>query len=236
MIDLVRYGGSRSDLASAAAILGVRGWLAGRDAAFRSLILAAARSRTFQPKQAIYRVGDEPDGLYGVYEGSVSVSIPSEAGIDYLAVWTDPGFWIGDLALFAEQRRLVSVIAATRVRALFVSSIDMQAIVGADPDRFRDFYALTHENMALSLRLLTNVATPGSEQRLGLRLLQHDDTHTASGEWLLYSQNELAQMLAISSPTLQRALKRLSQAGMIEVGYGRVRVIDRERLIRHCAA
>jgi CRP-like cAMP-binding protein len=236
MMDSLRNDGLRPDLASAAATLGTFGWLAGRDATFRNLMLSVARSRTFQPKQAIYRVGDEPDGLYGVYEGSVSVSIPSESGIDYLAVRTDPGFWIGDLALFAEQRRLVSVIAATRVRALFVSSIDMLAIVRADPDRYRDFYALTHENMALSLRLLTNVATPGSEQRLGLRLLQHDDAHPASGKWLLYSQYELAQMLAISSPTLQRALKRLAQAGMIEVGYGRVRVIDRDRLIRHCAA
>jgi Mn-dependent DtxR family transcriptional regulator len=43
-------------------------------------------------------------------------------------------------------------------------------------------------------------------------------------------------MLAMSSPTLQRALKRLSQAGMVEVGYARIRVVDRDRLIRHCAA
>lgn len=236
MMDSHRDDGLRHDLASAAATLCARGWLAGRDASFRNLILSAGRSRTFQPKQAIYRVGDEPDGIYGVYEGSISVWIPTDSGIDYLAVRTDPGFWIGDLALFAEQRRLVSVIAATRVRALFVSSVDMNAIVRADPDRYRDFYALTHENMALSLRLLSNVATPGSEQRLGLRLLQHDDTHPASGEWLLCSQDELAQMLAISLPTLQRALKRLIKAGMVEVGYGRIRVIDRDRLIRHCAA
>jgi CRP-like cAMP-binding protein len=236
MMDSLRNGGLRPALASAAATLGARGWLAGRDAAFRDLILSVARSRAFRAKQAIYRVGDEPDGLYGIYEGSVSVSIPTDSGIDYLAVRTDPGFWIGDLALFSEQRRLVSVIAATSVKALFVSSVELQAIVRADPGRYRDFYALTHENMALALRLLTNMATPGSDQRLGLRLLQHDDAHSTAGEWLVYSQDELAQMLAMSSPTLQRALKRLSQAGMVEVGYARVRVVDRDRLIRHCAA
>jgi CRP/FNR family transcriptional regulator, cyclic AMP receptor protein len=223
MMDSLRNGGLRPALASAAATLGARGWLAGRDAAFRDLLLSAARSRTFQPKQAVYRV-------------SVSVSIPTESGVDYLAVRTDPGFWIGDLALFSEQRRLVSVIAATSVRALFVSSFDMLAMVRQDPARYRDFYALTYENMALTLRLLTNVATPGSDQRLGLRLLQHDDAHSTAGEWLVYSQDELAQMLAMSSPTLQRALKRLSQAGMVEVGYARIRVVDRDRLIRHCAA
>jgi CRP-like cAMP-binding protein len=236
MMESLRKGGLRPDLASAVATLSARGWLAGRDARFRDLVFSVARTRAFPAKQAIYRVGDEPDGLYGVYEGSVSVSIPTDSGIDYLAVRTDPGFWIGDLALFAEQRRLVSVIAATSVKALFVSSVDLQAIVRDDPERYRDFYALTHENMALALRLLTNMATPGSDQRLGLRLLQHDDAHSTAGEWLVYSQDELAQMLAMSSPTLQRALKRLSQAGMIEVGYARVRVVDRDRLIRHCAA
>ena len=84
MMDSLRNDGLRPDLASAAATLGTFGWLADRDATFRNLMLSVARSRTFQPKQAIYRVGDEPDGLYGVYEGSVSVSIPSEWGLTIL--------------------------------------------------------------------------------------------------------------------------------------------------------
>ena len=236
MMDSIRNGGFRSDLTP------------GRCDAEQSRLAFRARhgipwsgslrgrSRTFQPRQSIYRVGDEPDGIYGVYEGSVSVSVPTDSGIDYLAVRTDPGFWIGDLALFAEQRRLVSVTAATMVKTLFVASTDLRAIVRADPERYRDFYALTHENMAITLRLLANMATPGADNRLGLRLLQHDDMHPAPGAWLEYSQDELAHMLAMSAPTLQRALKRLSQAGMVEVGYARVRVVDRDRLIRHCAA
>jgi CRP-like cAMP-binding protein len=226
----------RDDVARSSELLRARGWLASRDPAFQQQVLASARLRTFAAKQALYRVGDEPDGLYGVYEGSVSVSVPTDNGLDYLAVRADPGFWIGDLAFFSEQTRLVTVTAATEVKALFVSSVDMHAIVRTDPGRYRDFYALTHENMALTLRILGNMATPGSDHRLGLRLLQHDDMHPAPGAWLEYSQDELAQMLAMSVPTLQRALKRLSQAGMIEVGYARVRVIDRDRLIRHCAA
>ncbi|MGI1660687.1 Crp/Fnr family transcriptional regulator [Palleronia sp. KMU-117] len=217
-------------------LLSVRGWLASRDPAFQQQVLALARLRSFAPKQTIYRVGDEPDGLYGVVEGSVSISVPTDNGLDYLAVRADPGLWIGDLALFSDQRRLVTVTAATAVTALFVSALDMRAIVRADPERFRDFYALTHENMALTLRLLTNVATPGSDHRLGMRLLQHDDMQPTPGQWLEYSQDELAQMLAMSLPTLQRALKRLAQAGMIEVGYARMRVIDRDRLISYCAA
>lgn len=213
-----------------------RGWLAARDPAFQQQVLASARLRSFAPKQTLYHVGDEPDGLYGVVQGSVSISVPTDNGLDYLAVRADPGFWIGDLAFFSEQHRLVTVTAATAVTALYVSAIDMRAIVNADPSRYRDFYALTHENMALTLRLLANMATPGSDHRLGLRLLQHDDMHPTPGAWLEYSQDELAQMLAMSLPTLQRALKRLSQAGMIEVGYARMRVVDRDGLISYCAA
>jgi CRP-like cAMP-binding protein len=226
----------RDDVARSSELLMARGWLASRDPAFQQQVLRSARLQTYAPKQTLYRVGDEPDGLYGVVAGSVSISVPTDNGLDYLAVRGDPGFWIGDLAFFSEQKRLVTVTAATEVRALFVSTINMRAIVNADPGRYRDFYALTHENMALTLRILGNMATPGSDHRLGLRLLQHDDMHAAPGAWLEYSQDELAQMLAMSAPTLQRALKRLSQAGMIEVGYARVRVIDRDRLIRHCAA
>jgi CRP-like cAMP-binding protein len=226
----------RDDVARSTELLTARGWLATRDPGFQQQVMASARLRTFAPKQVLYRVGDEPDGLYGVIAGSVSISVPTDNGLDYVAVRADPGFWIGDLALFSEQRRLVTVTAATAVKTLYVSSTDMRAIVRADPARYRDFYALTHENMATTLRLLANMATPGADNRLGLRLLQHDDMHAAPGEWLEYSQDELAQMLAMSAPTLQRALKRLSMAGMIEVGYARVRVVDRDRLIAHCAA
>jgi CRP-like cAMP-binding protein len=226
----------RDDVARFSEPLIARGWLASRDPAFQQQVLASARLQSYAPKQALYRVGDEPDGLYGVVAGSVSISVPTDNGLDYLAVRADPGFWIGDLAFFSEQKRLVTVTAATEVKALFISTINMRAIVNADPGRYRDFYALTHENMALTLRILGNMATPGSDHRLGLRILQHDDMHPAPGAWLEYSQDELAQMLAMSAPTLQRALKRLSQAGMIEVGYARIRVIDRDRLIRHCAA
>ena len=40
------------------------------------------------------------------------------------------------------------------------------------------------------------------------------------------TQYDLAEMLAMSLPTLQRNLHRLEKANLIELGYRRIRIVD----------
>jgi CRP/FNR family cyclic AMP-dependent transcriptional regulator len=41
-------------------------------------------------------------------------------------------------------------------------------------------------------------------------------------------------MVALSLPTLQRVLRRLQDGGLIELGYGRIRILDRRGLLSLC--
>jgi CRP/FNR family transcriptional regulator, cyclic AMP receptor protein len=61
---------------------------------------------------------------------------------------------------------------------------------------------------------------------------------TARGDpegWIALSQPELAKLLAVSLPTLQRILRRLVKDGFLRTSYGRLRVLDRDALVRICA-
>ncbi|MBO9444997.1 Crp/Fnr family transcriptional regulator [Ruegeria sp. R14_0] len=210
------------------------GWFGARGARFQSDLLACAIERTFEAEESLYLYGDLANGVYAVLEGAVQITAPADDGQEFVVHRQGGGFWIGDLALFAEARRLVSVVATQTTRTLFFPSPRLDRLVDDNPDYIRDFYALSHENMQTALRIMANLAVTGTEKRLVLRLLHLDEGTAKSDGWIVISQEELAAMVAVSQPTLHRNLHRLADAGLIELGYGRVRLKDRRQLIASC--
>jgi len=93
---------------------------------------------------------------------------------------------------------------------------------------------LSHENVGTLLRLLGNLATTPSEARVAVRLLLQAERQSSSEAGLRLSQAKLAEMVALSLPTLQRILRRLQEQGMIELGYGQIRIVDHRRLLSLC--
>lgn len=211
-----------------------RGWLARRDAQVQSAILRAALPRRYAAGETLYNYGDPPQGLFGIASGAVTIAIPADDGQEFVVDREDAGFWIGDLAALSDRTRLVTVTAVAPVRALFVPIARLNEIVLRWPAFYREFYALTHDNLELALRLMANLGVTRSDQRLALRLLHEDETLSRAGDWIGLSQTDLAGMLALSVPTLQRVLRKFAEKGWVEMGYGRLRVVDRDALKRFC--
>ena len=214
-------------------ILRQRGWFAARSVPFQTDALKHSVQKDFQPGQPLYRYGDVGTGLFGVMEGSVQITIPADDGQEFVAHREEAGFWIGDLASLAEQTRLVTVVATAPTRTMFLSSARIEMMLVAVPEYWRDFYALSHENTQTALRILANLAVVKADRRLALRLLHLQETVAQAGGWIDVSQDALAAMVAVSVPTLQRALYRFVDAGLIELGYAKLRVLDRVILLEH---
>ncbi len=209
-------------------------WFGTRDAKFQNDLLTCAVARTFDPGETLYHHGDPANGIHAVLDGSVQITAPADDGQEFVLHRDGIGFWIGDLALFAEAQRLVSVVSTQKTRTLFFPSSRIERLVQENPEYVRDFYALTRENMKTALRIMANLAVTGSEKRLVLRLLHLDEGTSKSNGWIIVSQDELAAMVAVSQPTLRRSLHRLADLGLVELGYGRLRLIDRRKLIANC--
>lgn len=229
-------GFSRKLLASDLQVVRSKGWLSRRAPAFQDAILDLALARDFDAGAVLYRYGDPAEGLFFVVSGAVMITVPADDGQESVAHREQAGFWVGDLAALAEETRLVTLVATAPTRTLFVPMDRVAALVEATPRYYREFYALSHENMQTALRILANLAVARADHRLTLRLLHLDEQQGRRGAWIAISQEELAAMVAVSVPTLQRALRRLSEAGLTEHGYGKIRVLDRAALIAFCQA
>lgn len=214
--------------------LGARGWLAERAPEVRTRLRDIAEVRAYRQGEPLYIVGDRPRGVFGIARGAVDVSIPREDRQEIVAHRAQRGFWIGDLALFSRQRRLVAVTAATAVVAAQLPQAKLAELIKRYPTLLYDFYDLSHRNVATLLQLLANLSIPRSEIRVAVRLLLHDQRLSKGNEWIVLSQEKLAELTALSLPTVQRTLRQLEGAGLVELGYGRLRILDRERLLAYC--
>lgn len=215
-------------------LLRATGWFGNRALSFQRDLLDCAISKRFEESETLYHHGDPADGIYAVLSGGVQITAPADDGQEFVIHREGAGFWIGDLALFADALRLVSVVTTQETQALFFPNSRISRLVQRNPDYVRDFYALTHENMQTALRIMANLAVTGTEKRLVLRLLHLDEGASKSEGWIVVSQEELAEMIAVSQPTLHRSLHHLADLELIELGYGRVRLKDRRALIANC--
>ena len=193
-----------------------------------------ARVRRYEPGDTLYRVQDPANGVYGLASGALDILIPRVDGEEVKIHRADVGFWVGDLALFSGQKRQVSIYAAAPSLLVHLPQRPLMASIEAHPEVIWEFYRLAYQTMTLTLNLLGNLTITPSEIRIALRLLQQESSKSQVDDWIQISQTTLSELVALSPPTMQRALRKLEQGGLIETGYGRIRISDRPGLLRMC--
>jgi CRP/FNR family cyclic AMP-dependent transcriptional regulator len=222
------------DLGAALRVLESRGWLSQRSKETRKRLTGIAKLRNFDTHEPVYLAGEVPNGVFGLVRGSLNISFPRNDGEDYIVHQAGSGFWFGDLALFSRGTRLVSVHAAEPTTMVQIRARELGKLVREDPRLYADFYALTYENFKTALQIITNLAITSVDKRVADRLLLEATAYPDSEGWIPISQPDLAQLLAVSLPTLRRAIGQFASAGLVEQGYGPIRVIDRKALQRVC--
>ncbi|MFO1128586.1 MAG: Crp/Fnr family transcriptional regulator [Rhodospirillales bacterium] len=223
-----------ADVAAALDVLSARGWLSQRSQATRRRLAGIARLRNFRNTEPIYLAGDAPNGIFGLVSGSITVSFPRGDGEDYVMHRFGAGVWFGDLALFSRGVRLVSVHATEATTAIHLPPQDLERLVHDEPALYADFYEMTYENFLTAFKVITNLAIPSADKRVADRLVLETATRADSAGWIALSQPELARLIAVSLPTLQRLIRRFVGEGIVEQGYGCLRVVDPDALRRIC--
>ncbi len=223
-----------SELALAIHALERRGWFSQRSKESRATLSAIAKLRRFAKDESVYLAGDAPNGVFGLVSGSLNISFPRGDGEDYTLHRAGSGFWAGDLALFSGVARLVSVRAAEPTMMVQLPAPELNRLVRDDPRLYADFYALTYENFQTALRIIANLAMTSADKRVADRLLLEVKSRGDMDGWISLSQMELAKLVAVSLPTLQRVMRRFADVGCVKKSYARIQVIDRDALVRIC--
>lgn len=183
--------------------------------------IAQAHKRSFAGKHTIIHAGDEPQSLYLILEGSVSIMLEDKHGREIVLAYLNPGEFFGEMCLFPEQSQRTAIVR-TRAPTL-VAEIGYNA--------FRSFL---HQYPDIMLEVAGQLAgrLRDTSQRLGdlafldvagrlahvlLALTREPDaTPHARGTVVRVSRQELARNIGCSREMAGRVLKKLEEDGMVQ--------------------
>jgi CRP-like cAMP-binding protein len=212
--------------ANSIAPLDERGWLATQPAELRAWIADHGRWRHYAAGQVLYDAEDEPDAVYGLGGGALEVTLPLVGDEPVVVHRAEPGYWIGESALLARTSRGISVAAATEARVFRVPAGAVRRLLAEQPRAWEAFYQLTHINAMTAVTLLAEVLALTPRARLARIVLRLEDEDSR----VEVRQDDLARLLGMTRSSLQRALASLVETGAIAPGYGRLDILDRDRL------
>jgi CRP-like cAMP-binding protein len=217
-------------------VLSAGEWFGTLSPSLQDLILSRSIVRKYARGQVISVEESPPDFLLGVLEGSVYVVRDVGGGEESLIHVGEPGFWYGAVHLLTGSPTVATLLAHTPVRALILSKAQFDRILAEDPRHYPAFAKLALDRYRVLVSMFAELRELAPEARLRGRLaslakLRMQDRRHTGAVSLAVSQADLARMVGVSRQTLNALLGKLSKAGLIEVGFRRIRVLDAARLV-----
>lgn len=201
----------------------------------RRAMLAVVSVRSWAEGEVVYRKGEFSGGFYGLLTGLLRVSASGEDGREGILSMLEPGNWFGETSLLDGHARPHDVTAVQASEILVIAPQDFNGlmrrlgfahgIAALLSARVRGLFGLVEDAMLRSTR--TRVA-----RRL-MTLACGDATMSPQARsGVQVSHEELAMMLGVTRQTLAKELKYFLEVGALELGYGRIDLLDTSLLQR----
>lgn len=206
----------------------------------REALLGLGIRRVFAPGQVFITEGDMDTDLFVLLEGIVKVTAKGANGEEFIDVQAE-GDTVGELAAInpgAESLpRSATVMAAGDVTALRITKPDLDAFFMAHPDAavVMAFMLGSRQRQKLRERLDISGFDPTTRLARTLAALAEKLGTPVAGSALLgipLSQPELATLVVVAGPTVQKALRDLRATGAIRTGYRSIAITDMVALRR----
>jgi len=206
-------------------------WFGGLDAEIQGFVLDRSELRSYRKGEAISREGDPPLGLSAVLEGRVWLLQHVGTDTENLVHVAEPGFWTGEYALLTGHPVIVTIVAHTAVRTLLLPRVAFDEISTRHPRLYQAAAQLALSRFGIMLRHVSEAYRSTADGRLRSVLadraeMRKWDRPREDPVCLTLSQDELARLAGLSRQTLNGLLQKLEQAGLIDVSFRRIRVLD----------
>ncbi|VAW97008.1 Cyclic AMP receptor protein [hydrothermal vent metagenome] len=178
--------------------------------------------RHYPQKSVIIYAGDEPDVLYYIIDGSVSVLIEDEDGHEIVLAYLNKGDFFGEMGLFdSKPNRSAWVRSRTACEVAEISYTKFRQLYQEHSDIL---FAITSQ-MATRLRTtsrkvsdLAFMDVTGRVARTLLDLCKQPDAMThPDGMQIRITRQEIGRIVGCSREMVGRVLKSMEEQGLISV-------------------
>jgi len=184
--------------------------------------LAHCHRRGYPSKSVIIHEGDQPDSLYYIIKGSVSVLIEDEDGHEIVLAYLNPGDFFGEMGLFdAETKRTAMVRARSECQLAEISYTKFRQVSTENPDilfALSSQMAIRLKNTSRKVGHLAFMDVTGRVARTLLDLCEQPDAMThPDGMQIKITRQEIGRIVGCSREMVGRVLKNLEEQGLIHV-------------------
>jgi CRP/FNR family cyclic AMP-dependent transcriptional regulator len=222
--------GNKSKLSEAFGILEDKGWLSERSKETSVLLKSIARLQIYEDDQPVFLAGDYAEYVFCVVSGALRCFLPLGDTTEYLGYLAGPGSWIGHLPLFAQKPYNVSCWTKGETQLVVLPKVQLENLLEEHPILYRDIIALHYKSFEETFSTVNNFAFETTIKRVASRLLIVYHEIAENDDWMALTQEELGEMLAMSLPSVQRALHRLANLNLVQLGYRRIRILDHDQM------
>lgn len=191
-------------------------------------LLSLARRRRFRRGDTIFHEGDPAESLHLIDVGHVAVRMTTPSGDVATLRLIGPGDHFGDLALVDHSRRSAAIVCVNRVETLELRFDDLERFRTEHPSFERVLLAMLARNVRrLSSNLQETMYLP-VPTRVARRLDELCDLF--GDETIPLTQDDLAGLAGTTRQTVNQVLVDLRDRQVVELGRGRITVVDRNAL------
>ncbi|MFO0959715.1 MAG: Crp/Fnr family transcriptional regulator [Isosphaeraceae bacterium] len=198
----------------------------------RARLVSMAEVRQYGRGAMIFRQGDAPPGVFIVGEGQVRVFLVAASGKQHVLHLVSPGLTFAEVAAIGDFPCPASAEAASDATCLLLPERPFQRALREDHSLCLQLLGSFAMWVRHFVGLVEDITLRDAAGRVARLLL---DSAGADGVARLPSlKKDMASRLNLTSETLSRTLRRLTDEGLIEAAGagGELRVLDRDRLAR----
>ena len=183
------------------------------------------------PGYMIYLQGTDPTCFYFLKEGRVKSFMQSEDGAERVLTVYESGSLLGEAAFFDGLPRMSSAIALSPCHLVPIDRELVSQQFAANPALAMSMI----EYLARKVRMLSDHLDHMAFRPAKWRLTEHILSLSPVGDFVKCNQEEIASAISTSRVTVSRILNELAREGLVELGYQKVKILDREQLLKICS-
>ena len=213
------------DPTQALQIISTAPYFSGLNQSLQAEIAGQARRRAYDSGETVFWEGDACEGLYLVEAGWLKAVKSSVAGREQVLNFLGPGEMCNALGVFTGAPNPATVVALEPTTLWLIDQTTMLRLLDDHPQLARMVIADLAERLLHMLSLVEDISLRTVEARLARLLLEQAADETINRKpWA--TQAEMAARLGTVPDTLNRALGKLAEVGLIEVARHQIRILD----------
>src|SRR5689334_7828888 len=180
----------------------------------------------------VCRKGEAVEHWIGVVDGLVKMTSVTPEGKTTTFTGVTSGGWFGEGSLLKDKLRKYDVVTLRESRVAYMPRATFEWLLDTDIGFNRFLLMQLNERLAQFIAMVEHerLLEPDARVARSLAGLFNPILYPDQATEVQLSQEELGYLTGVSRQRANQALKRLEDAGLVKIEYGRIRILDLDGL------